>query len=99
MTLDPSPTYILSVSWSKVRPLVFTATTEDGTTFLYNLGVSTTNHVVEIHSKSKTRNEEDTTSGATKKRKRRPVKRIAAVVVTVESTNVKTKNVKLNMQR
>ena len=53
LTMDPSPTYILAVSWSKVRPLVFTATTEDGVTFLYDLGVSTTSYVVEIHSGAK----------------------------------------------
>ena len=50
LTLNPSPTYILSVSWSLVRPLVFAATAEDGTTYIYDLGQSTTKHVAEVHS-------------------------------------------------
>ena len=49
LTLDPSPTYILSVSWSKVRPLVFSATSEEGVTYIYDLGVSTSAHVVEVN--------------------------------------------------
>jgi WD40 repeat protein len=47
---DPSPTYIMSVEWSKIRPLVFSASSEDGTTYIYDLGQSLTKYVVEIHS-------------------------------------------------
>ena len=50
LTLDPSPTYILSVSWSLVRPLVFAATDESGSTFIYDLGRSTSKPVAQVHS-------------------------------------------------
>ena len=50
LTLDPSPTYMMSVAWSKVRPLVFSATSEDGITFIYDLGTSLRQHVVEVNS-------------------------------------------------
>ena len=41
---------MMSVEWSKVRPLVFSATSEDGITFIYDLGISTSAHVVEVNS-------------------------------------------------